>query len=408
MYRQAKRVASITLVIISALAVAACNRGTGNKPTQTDGGAAATVNGKAIPLKEVDKAISMQVNGQLDKLSPLELANARIAALQSLIQTEVLYQRAERDKLLPSDDEVTQAINTRKQQARMTEEEWQKRLKESGEDDQSLRDKARRELAIQKLVEKTVGNISIRDNEVEDYYNKNKESFVSQRGVGLSAIIVDPRDNSGGQSPDDAKSDAEAKSKADGIYAMLKSGAVDFAEVARNRSEDQSGPNGGDLGFATEEQLRQNRFPQEIIAGFFGATPVGGITQPVRFEDGRYYIFKLTNRRLQPENQTLDSRGVRDSIKDLLIKQRQKILTDALGVVAMNEAKIENSLAQSMLNDPNMLGGMQPVSGVGVTAPPGATPSATATPATASTPSSTATPPATASPASKASPQGTK
>lgn len=403
MHRHAKRVASITLVIISALAVAACNRGTNGKGAQADGGAAATVNGKPIPLKEVDKAISMQVGGQLDKLPPLELANARIQALQSLIQAEALYQRAERDKLLPSDEEVTAAINTRKQQARLTKEEWERRLKESGEDEQSLREKARRELAIQKLVEKTVGSITIRDSEVEDFYNKNKERYVSQRGVGLSAIIVDPRDNSGGQSPTDAKNEQEAKTKIDGIYNTLKSGAVDFAEVARNQSEDASMERGGDLGFATEEQLRQNRFPQELISGFFGSTPVGGITQPVRFDDGRYYIFKLTNRRLQSENQTLDSPGVRDDIKGLLIQQRQKILSDALGVVVMNEAKIENSLAQSMLNDPNMLGGMQPVSGVGTTTPPGA-----ATPSPASTPTATPAAAATASPASTASPQATK
>jgi parvulin-like peptidyl-prolyl isomerase len=404
--RHAKRVASITLVIISAFAAAACNRGASNKTGPTDNAAAATVNGKPIPLREVDKAISLQVGGQLDKLSPLELANARMQALQSLIQAEALFQRADKDKLLPNDDEVTQAINVRKRQANMTEEEWQRRLKESGEDEQSLREKARRELAIQKLVEKTVGKITIRDNEVETFYNTNKERFVSPRGVGLSAIVADPRD-SAGQYQDDAKSEQEAKSKIEGIYDVLKSGAVDFAEIARSRSEDQSGVRGGDLGFATEDELRQNRFAPELISNFFGSMPVGGITPPVRLEDGRFYIFKLTDRRLQSENQTLETRGVRDQIKELLIQQRQKILSDALGVVAMNEAKIENSLAQSMLNDPNMLGGMQPVSGIGTATTPGAaTPAATASPA--SSPAATSTPAATATQAPKPSPQATK
>jgi parvulin-like peptidyl-prolyl isomerase len=409
-HRHAKRVASISLVIISAFAAAACNRGTDGKGGATDNAAAATVNGKPIPLREVDKAISLQVGGQLDKLSPLELANARMQALQSLIQAEALFQRADKDKLLPNDDEVTQAINVRKRQANMTEEEWQRRLKESGEDEQSLREKARRELAIQKLVEKTVGKITIRDNEVETFYNTNKERFVSPRGVGLSAIVVDPRD-SAGQYQDDAKSEQEAKTKIEGIYDVLKSGAVDFAEVARGRSEDQSGVRGGDLGFATEEELRQNRFAPELISNFFGSMPVGGITPPTRLEDGRFYVFKLTDRRLQSENQTLETRGVRDQIKELLIQQRQKILSDALGVVAMNEAKIENSLAQSMLNDPNMLGGMQPVSGIGTAATPGgaATPAATASPAATATPAAAAsTPAATATQAPRASPQATK
>jgi hypothetical protein len=371
----------------------------GRGATDGSGGkdVAATVNGKNITLKEVDQSISQQVGGQLDKLSTLDLANARLQALQALIQTEALYQRAEKENLLPKDDEVTQAINARKQQARMTEEEWQRRLSESGETEQSLREKAKKDLAIQKLIEKSSGKITIRDNEVDAFYNNNKERFVSPRGIGLSAIVADPRD-SAGQYPDDAKSEQEAKNKIESIYAMLKGGTVDFADMARNRSEDPSLVRGGDLGFAAEDELRQNRFPPELIANFFGPMPVGGITQPVRFEDGRYFIFKLTDRRLQPESQTLETAGVRDQIKDLLLNARQKILSDALGVVAMNEAKIENVLAQNMLNDPSTLGGLQPVS-AGTSSTPGAaaSPSATAA-APAATPSATARPAATAAP----------
>jgi hypothetical protein len=380
--------------------VAACNRSTNDRVVNGDNSSAATVNGKPIALKEVDKSISQQVGGQLDKLPTLELANARMQALQGLIQAEALFQRAEKEKLLPTDEEITQAINSRKQQARLTEEEWQRKLKEGGEDDQSLREKARRDLAIQKLIEKTVGKITIRDGEVDEFYNTNKERFVSPRGVRISAIVVDPTD-SAGQYPDDAKSEQEAKSKIEGIYAMLKGGTVDFADIARNRSEDPSVVRGGDLGVATEDQLKQNRFPQDLIANFFGSMPVGGITQPIRLEDGRFFIFKLTDRRLQSENQTLDTPGVRDQIKDLLLQARQKILQDALGVVAMNEAKIENNLALSMLNDPNMLGGMKPVIPNTSSTPP-----ATATPAAQAT--AAATPPAaTTTPAANASPQGT-
>jgi hypothetical protein len=72
----------------------------------------------------------------------------------------------------------------------------------------------------------------------------------------------------------------------------------------------------------------------------------------------------------------------------------------------MNEAKVENHLAQSMLRDPSMLGGMQPVTPAG-----GGTTQATPTPATttaspaATTPAATASPAAAASPATAASPQ---
>jgi parvulin-like peptidyl-prolyl isomerase len=412
-YRFAKAVLFVALFVLP-FALSACS---GGGATGGGGNAdvAATVNGKDITLKEVDQSISQQAGGQMDKLSPLLLANARLQALQGLIQSEALFQRAEKESLLPSDEEITNAINARKQQGRVTEEEWQRQLKEGGETEQSIREKARKSLAIQKLIDKNIGKVTIRDGEVEEYYNANKERFVSPRGVGLAAIVVDPRDNTGqfSEGADDARSEQDAKTKIESIQALLRSGTADFATVARDRSEDPSLVRGGDLGFATEDDLRQNRFPQELIAGFFGAMPVGGITTPVRFEDGRYYIFKLTDRRLQPENRTLESPGVRDEIKQALLDARKSILTDALGVVAMNEAKVENHLAQSMLRDPSMLGGMQPVTPAGGGSQATPTPAATAaspaaSPATTASPAATspaATPAAAASPAAGVSPR---
>jgi hypothetical protein len=399
-HRFAKQFAILALVIVASLSLAACSESTGG-----DGGkniaVAAKVNGKDIPLKDVDQNISSQMAGQQSKLGPLEQASARLQALQGLIQEEVLFQRAEKENLLPKDEEVVGEINSRKLQARMTEDDWQRRLKETGETDQTLRDKIRRELAIRKLIEKSVGKITIRDSEVEEFYNVNKERFEAPRGVGLSAIIVDPRD-SAGQYPDDAKSELEAQNKINSVHAQLKTGTVDFADLARTKSEDQSIMRSGDLGFATEDQLKQLRLPAEMMASFFGSMPVGGFTSPIKLEDGRYYIFKLTDRRLQAEKQTLESPGVKDQIKEFLINARQKILSDALGLVALNEAKVENFLAQNMLTDPNMLGGMQPVASTGTAAP-----AATATPA-AATPSPAATAAATSAASPSAETKGTK
>src|SRR5262245_25888696 len=68
--------------------------------------AAATVNGKAIKLEDVERLLKQQAQGQETKLSPLELAQARLSILQGLIQDEVLYQRAEKEATVPTDDEV--------------------------------------------------------------------------------------------------------------------------------------------------------------------------------------------------------------------------------------------------------------------------------------------------------------
>ncbi|MBA3240244.1 MAG: SurA N-terminal domain-containing protein, partial [Acidobacteria bacterium] len=360
MHRYAKRVASITLVITSAFMLAACNRSPGTTTDGKDNSSAATVNGKNISLSEVDTLIAQQSVGQQVNMSPLERATARLQVLDGLIQQEVLFQRADKEKLLPSEDEVTQAINAKKREANMSEEDYQKMLKDSSQTEPQLREVARKQLSIQKLLEKTVSNVTVRDNEVEAFYNANKDRFVSPRGVALSAIFADALDGAG-QFPDDAKSDLEAKTKIDTIYTQLRGGA-DFATVARQRSEDQSLLRGGDYGFWDEARLKQAGLPAELVSNLFGAMRPGDLTAPIRLDDGRYVLLKLTDRRLQNEPQTLETPGVRDQIKKALVDERQKVLGAAMRVVAINEAKIENHLAQSMLKDPSMLGGMQPVS----------------------------------------------
>ena len=144
----------------------------------------------------------------------------------------------------------------------MTDDDFQKNLAAQNLTMESLREEARKDIAIKNLQEKYSSKITVNDKEVEDFYNSNRERFVSSRGVALAMIVADPADNtSQGISQNDAKNDAEAKLKIDNIYQQLKGGA-DFATVARAKSEDaQSLTRGGDLGFATEDDLKQNAFP---------------------------------------------------------------------------------------------------------------------------------------------------
>jgi len=355
---------------------------------------AATVNGKNIMLAEVERTISQQSAGKQSQLSQLELAQARLQVLDSLVQREVLFQRAEREKLLPTEEQITAAINQQKQQSGMTDEDFQKSLSHQNMTMDSLREEARKDVAIKNLQDKYSGKISISDKEVEDFYNNNRQRFVNSRGVALAMIVVDPTDNSGQGIQNDAKSDAEAKVKIDNVYQQLKGGA-DFATVARAKSEDATSlTRGGDIGFASEEDLKQNGFPPELVARFFGPMQVGDLIEPVRFNSGKWYIFKLEEKRLQTENLTLESPGVRQQITQALVNQRKDILNTALLEVAMYEAKIVNSLAGNMLSNPSNLG-LRPASPEALASPagsqqtPGSASSQAATPASSS---STASP----------------
>jgi len=386
-------------ILLGALVIAGCSSGT----ESVDNTVAATVNGKKIMLQEVERVIQQQTGGKQASLSQLELAQARLQVLERLIQREVLYQRAEQEKLLPTEDEITSAINKQKQDSGMTDEEFARQLKEQNLSPEALREEAKKDLSIQHMQEKYSGKITISDREVEDYYNANKASFVNARGVALAMIAVDPADNSKqGIANDDAKNDTDAKVKIDNIYQQLKSGA-DFATVARAKSEDnQSLARGGDIGFASEEELKTNGFPPDLITQFFGAMQVGSFTNPVKFGSpqspgGRWYIFKLQEKRLQTENLTLESQGVRQQITVALTNQRKEILNAALVEVAMRAAKIENNLAANMLSNPSNPG-LRPASSEA--AKPAATTAAAATPAS-SPAAAKASPAAATSPAKK-------
>jgi peptidyl-prolyl cis-trans isomerase SurA len=297
-----------------------------------------------------------------------------------------MFQRAEREKVLPTEAQLDGAIAQQKEQSGMTQDEFERQLKAQNMTVETLREEARKNLAISNLQDKYNGKINISDREVEDFYNNNKQNFVNKRGVALSMIMVDPADNSAsGIGLDDAKNEADAKLKIDNIYQQLQ-GKADFATVARAKSEDYASlRGGGDIGFATEDELKENGFPPELIQSLLGSMQVGDYTPPTQFR-GKWYIFKLADRRLQTENLTLDSPGIRQQIAQGLTNQRKQILNTALLEVAMNEARIVNNLAANMLNNPGNLGlrpagenapARQPSQQPAASSPSPATPSAT-------------------------------
>jgi foldase protein PrsA len=386
------------IVSIAALFVA-CGSGT-ETPDNT---VAATVNGKKIMLQEVERIIHQQMQGNESQMSGHDLAAARLQVLDKLIQREVLFQRAEQEKLMPSDDEITSEINKQKQASGTTDEEFARQLKEQNMSMEALREEAKKDIAVQKLQDKYASKVTISDREVEDAYNANKGQFVNARGVGLAVIVADPADN-GGQvagPQGDAKNDADAKTKIDNIYQQLKGGA-DFAEIARAKSEDRSGlAQSGDIGFYTEDAMKQGGFSKDLIDQFMGSMQVGSFTEP-KLLNGRWYIFKLKEKRLQTENLTLESsypdgETVRHRIATTLTNQRKEILNEALEKVAMSQAKIENNLAAQMLSNPGNLG-LRPASSEA--AKPASSPAAATTSPAASSSPSAAKPPA-ASPAKK-------
>lgn len=331
------------------------NSNTGGNPQVDPNKVAATVNGKEIKMEEVERGLKQQAQGQEAKMSPLELATARLSILENLIQQEVMFQKAEKENTVPKDEDVTAEFNKTKQQSGMSQEQWEKAMQESGQTEASAREAIKRSLAIKNLIDKVTSKIEPpKDSEIDAFYNGNKSAFVKKKGVKLAAIVVDPANNGEGDTTTDEQS---AVLKGNEIIKQLQAGE-DFAKIAREKSEDQSKFQGGDLGYISEEEMKQS-FPQQVTATLMNPNFKVGQILPTPMQ-GKFYIFKLQERSDKDEDVTLETPGVRQQVTDQLINSRKQLLSQSYAAIAMNEAKIVNNLAQNVVDNPNELSGARP------------------------------------------------
>lgn len=319
---------------------------------------AATVNGTEIKMEEVERILKQQAGGEESKLSPLELAAARLQVLDSLIKQEVLFQKAKSEGTVPTDDEVNAELNRRKTQSGLSKEEFDKQMKESGNTEQSLKEGLKKQMAIDKLIDKITGKIEPpKDSEIEAFYNGNKEAFKAKRGAQLAAIVIDPRKLN---DSDTTTNEVEAQQRARELGNRVMRPGTDFAEVAREYSEDpQTRARGGDWKYFTEDEMKQTF--GDAFADFVmnRAEPGTIIPQAIPLE-GKILIIKVQQKKEKDEDQTLETPGVRKQISQALIDSRKQLLTQSYAAVAMSEAKIENFLARKVIENPNELSGARP------------------------------------------------
>lgn len=317
---------------------------------------AATVNGKAIKLEAVERVLKTQAQGQESKLSPLELARLRLEILQSLIQDEVLFQKAEKEGAVPTEEDVTAELNRLKTSSGKTQEQFEQDLKSVNETEASLKETLKKQLSVKKLEDKITGMVEApREGEIAAFYEGNKGAFVKKKGAKLAAIVIDPA-NSGEN--DTTKSEADAVMVGNEIIGKLRQDPNSFSQIARERSEDQSAVQGGELGYVSEEEMKQTFAPATVADVMSPQRPLGSFI--IAQAQGKFFILKILERSDKDESLTLESPGVKQQVADSLINARKQLLIQSFSAIAMNEAKIENFLAKKVVSNPNELSGARP------------------------------------------------
>ena len=235
-----------------------------------------------------------------------------------MIDNEVVYQQAQKEKIKVTDDEVNQKYSQIEKMLD-TNQEYKKLLDDAGVDEDYLKETIKKDLAVQKYRENYEQDLKVTDKEVEKYYKEPKDNF-KEESVEAYHILVSTLDDNN-KPVDDSKKE-ELKSKAESLLKEIKNGG-DFEKIAKENSDDKSsGKKGGYLGYFTKDsknaQFTKEAFKLEKgqVSNVF-ETPFG------------YEIVKVTNKKteqksLEDSREEIVNRILADKYLDQVNSLREK------------------------------------------------------------------------------------
>lgn len=338
----------LLLVFTGALIVAGCP---GRGP---DKEVVAKVNSYKIFRSELDKNYNGRIAGSPQKPTAAEEEALRLNILSQLVDLQLHLQKAEKLGILATDDEVESKFAQAK--APYTQEEFQKRLKDLGLTEEDSKQEIRRNLTIDKLLNKEIGSkVTISDADLQNYYNQHKADFnlIEPRYSVAHIMVTSQPMGQPSESPGKAQNDTEARKKINEAEHRLESGE-DFASVATKFSEDpDTARNGGELGPMPESQLK-NTDPAtrdailKLKPGQF--SEVIPVINPTTRQPFGYRIIKLVGKETAGQRDLNDPQ-VQQFIRNQLRSQREQILRAAYDEVLRDNAEIHNYYAEQILKN---------------------------------------------------------
>lgn len=318
------------------------------------------VNGRAITYADLDKLYESNFGGSNDPgrggggqqsggpPGDDQVVFQKMQVLRTLIDNEIILQRAEKEGMLAVDADVEAKFAELR--APYTQEEFQKQLSDRKMTAEDLKAQLRRELSVEKLITKeTTSHITITDKEIADFYNANKNNFNrAEPMIHMAQILVTPQPdpNVRNLKNDKAQDEQQARKKIDRLYQLLQQGE-DFAALAQNYSEDpNSVQGGGDLGFIGESALEKAN--ADLRKAVMALQP-GQITPIIPSTEG-FRILKVISR--EPAGQRdLNDPAVQQTIRETLMNRKDQLLKEAYYEMARNEAKVVNYFAATVIAD---------------------------------------------------------
>jgi peptidyl-prolyl cis-trans isomerase SurA len=319
----------------------------------------ATVNGKEIPLSDLDRAyqnVRISQGPSPQDPSPEQVSIMKLKILDTLIEEEILQQRAAKINVAASDEDVNARLTEMK--APYTQEEFDKQLKERKESLDDLKKEIRHDLTERKLLNKEIeSKINITDAEIGAYYDAHKSewNFIENQ-YHLAQIVVTsaPAQQTGNLQNNKASSDADAKKKIATLHQKLENGEA-FDAVAMQYSEDpNTNASGGDRGLVPESALHTdldayNEISKLKPGQFTDVLPIYDSPSPGHHIIA-YAIYKLIGHEPAGQRDLNDPR-VQASIRQGLRDNHAQVLKTAYFDMLRDDAKVHNYLADQILKE---------------------------------------------------------
>lgn len=243
--------AACALIFCVGVVLAGCQSAQTSGEKEAESKQVATFDGGSVTKTELDdqlKVLAQQSGGtEIPEDSP-QYQQALAQVMPQLIATDISRAYAEENDITASEADVDKAVNEELELAKQSvasqapdqdpEEAYQQALEENNLTEKKLKENIEKQLRandiplLRKVQTEVVGDSNPSDEEIQTYYDENKDQYGTPEQRCARHILFNP----------------DQKEKAEDVKQKLEDGG-DFADLAKENSQDPgSAENGGDLG----------------------------------------------------------------------------------------------------------------------------------------------------------------
>jgi len=210
----------------------------------------AKVNGQDIHDDDILRELKKTLKNYKDRGIPLTAEEEKITAkklIENEIERALLLQKGNEINALVSDEALDKKLRKVKSSFK-SDSIFEHELKNRKLTLDQYKKELKIDLLMQQVIDREIEpNIKVSEKDIQSFYEKNKDKFITEKKVRASVILIKAKQG-------DTKAEKSARQKIESILEDIKNGSS-FSEMATKYSQDSLAPKGGDLGYFAKNQI---------------------------------------------------------------------------------------------------------------------------------------------------------